>query len=71
MSSPLNDITELESLIAEFRKLETKMNEGKFIPAFREIGRIKAQLSRRKAQIVSDLEKKLEIDSSQEKESEK
>jgi len=58
MKSLLEQINELDYLIRQLRKMESKMNSGQFIAAWRECQRITAELERNKQDLIKNSEDK-------------
>ena len=52
MKSPLEQVSELEGLIRQLVKLDSKMQAGQFIAAYRENRRIIAELEKSKQRII-------------------
>ena len=56
MQSPLEQVTQLEYFVRQLMKVDSKMNAGQFIAAYRENRRIIAELEKVKSEII-DAEK--------------
>ena len=54
MSNPLEDLTEIEYLIRQLYKIDSKLEAGKFIQAYRENRRIIARLESHKKKIIEN-----------------
>jgi cell fate (sporulation/competence/biofilm development) regulator YlbF (YheA/YmcA/DUF963 family) len=57
MKTPLDQIQDLEELIRQMHKIDSKLDAGHIIRAYRENGKIIAYLERVKANIVSESKK--------------
>jgi hypothetical protein len=62
MSSLLKDANEIDTLIREMEKIESKLLNGQEILAFRDTGRIIAKLKRNKASLIEEESGKKEDD---------
>jgi len=58
MSSPLTQIDELGNLIRQLHKIDSKLQAGQFIAAYRENRRIIAELESCKSKLIEESEKK-------------
>ena len=54
MKSLLEQVNELDNLIRQLRKMESKMNAGQFIAAWRECNRIVAALEKSKEVLIKE-----------------
>lgn len=52
MSTPLQDLSEIEFLIRQLYKIDTKLESGKFIQAYRENRRVIARLEGHRKNII-------------------
>jgi len=69
MRSPLEQVNELDDLIRQLHKMESKMRVGQWIDAWREVNRIISYLARKKEDVMkAELSQK---ETQKEKESEK
>jgi len=54
MKSLLDSVEEIENLIRQLQKMASKMNVGQFIPAWRDLNRIIAELDKEKKKLLEN-----------------
>lgn len=57
MNSPLEQVNELDNLIRQLQKMESKMRVGQWIDSWREVNRVIAYLVRKKESVMKGMAK--------------